>query len=353
MNLKQIGEFGLIDRIKTIVEPSSPALAAGIGDDAAAFRTSSDRLTLVTTDVLIEGVHFDLKYFTFLQLGWRALAVNLSDIAAMGGRPKYAVLALGLPEKMDVESVEEFYRGGNELCDKFQTAIIGGDTTHSPDRLFISVTLLGEVEEEKLTLRSAAKVGDAVLVTGSLGAAQAGLNLLKSNNIPPFKGGSKGGVSSTSSGLATADGILTEKHLRPQPRIAEARFLVEHFPIHAMIDISDGLASEINHICKQSRVGALLNTDDIPINSATREAAALFKEQPLDYALNGGEDFELLFTTPAECADELQSKFREKFGFDCSRIGTIKSHDKGICLQSSDGKQVPITAKGYEHFSAK
>ena len=340
MQLKEIGEFGLIDRIKNIVDISSAELMVGIGDDAAAFRTSSDLLTLLTTDVLIEDVHFKLAYFTFQQLGWRALAVNLSDIAAMGGRPKYAVFSLGLPEKIQVESIEEFYRGAKELGDKFQTAVIGGDTTQSPDRLFVSVTVVGEVEEEKLMRRSGARVGDAVFVTGTLGGAQAGLRLLKSNNIPPFKGGLKGGA-------------LIEKHLSPQPRINEARFLVENFPIHAMIDVSDGLASEINHICKQSNVGAFLNADEIPIDSATQEAADFFKDKPLNYALRGGEDFELLFTAPEEIANELQKKFREKFGFECSKIGVIKEQADGIILEDTDGKQVPIPAEGYEHFGAE
>ena len=358
MQLKEIGEFGLIDRIKNIVDTSSAELIVGIGDDAAAFRSSKDHLTLVTTDALIEGVHFDLDYFTFQQLGWRALAVNLSDIAAMGGLPKYAVFSLGLPEKIQVESVEEFYQGAKEVGDKFQTAVIGGDTTQSPDRLFVSVTVVGEVEENKLTLRSGAQIGDAVFVTGTLGGAQAGLQLLKSGGTPlrptldklragSLKGGSKGGVPARAD---SKHGALIEKHLTPQPRINEARFLVDNFPIHTMIDVSDGLASEINHICKQSGVGALLNADDIPIDSASQEAADLFKEKPLNFALNGGEDFELLFTAPEQVADALQKKFREKFGFECARIGTIKEQAVGIVLEDTDGKQVPILAKGYEHF---
>ena len=351
MQLKEIGEFGLIDRIKNIVDTSSTELLVGIGDDAAAFRSSKDHLTLVTTDVLIEGVHFDFEYFTFQQLGWRALAVNLSDIAAMGGRPGYAVFSLGLPENLQVESIEEFYRGVKELGDKFQTAVIGGDTTQSPDRLFISVTVVGEVEEEKLTLRSGARVGDAVFVTGTLGGAQAGLQILKSamNKFPP-RGGIKGGVSSTAD---LKRGVLIDKHLTPQPRINEARFLVENFPIHAMIDISDGLASEINHICQQSGVGVLLRAGDIPIDSATREAAAFFKERPLNYALRGGEDFELLFTASEEVANELQKKFREKFGFECVRIGTIKAPQDGVTLKTLDGKFIPILAKGYDHFGTE
>lgn len=348
MQIEEIGEFGLIDRIKNIVNTSSVELIAGIGDDAAAFRSSKDHLTLVTTDALIEGVHFDLDYFTFYQLGWRALAVNLSDIAAMAGRPKYAVFSLGLSEKTQVESVEEFYRGAKELGDKFQTAIIGGDTTQSPDRLFVCLTVVGEVEENKLTRRSGARVGDAVFVTGTLGGAHAGLQLLKSNNNPPL-GELKEGVSSRAD---SKHSVLIEKHLSPQPRINEARFLVQNFAIHSMIDISDGLTSEINHICKQSEVGAFLSAEEIPIDSTTQEAADLFKEKPLIYALRGGEDFELLFTASEDVADELQKKFREKFEFACTKIGAIKPPQDGITLKTLDGKFVPILAKGYEHFGA-
>lgn len=341
MQLKEIGEFGLIDRIKNIVDTSSAELIVGIGDDAAAFRISADLLTLITTDVLIEGVHFEQNYFTFHQLGWRALAVNLSDIAAMGGQPKYAVFSLGLPEKIHVDSVEEFYRGAKTLGDEFQTEIIGGDTTRSPDKLYFSVTVVGEVEEEKLTRRSGAKVGDAVFVTGLLGGAQAGLRLLKSTSqIRP----------STSSGLTINGGVLIEKHLTPYPRVNEARFLVDNSPIHAMIDISDGLASEINHICKQSGVGALLTADEIPIDSATREAADFLKDNAFDYALTGGEDFELLFTAPAEAADELQSKFRGKFGFKCSKIGVIKPAKDGVALKTADDESVSLLAAAYKHF---
>jgi len=143
---------------------------------------------------------------------------------------------------------------------------------------------------------------------------------------------------------------LIEKHLTPQPRITEARFLVDNFPIHAMIDVSDGLASEINHICNQSDVGAVLSADEIPIDSATQETADFFKDKALDYALNGGEDLELLFTAPEQVADALQKKFREKFGFECAMIGTVKEQAVGIVLEDTDGKQVPVLAKGYEHF---
>lgn len=335
MQLKEIGEFGLIGRIKAIVDAPSAELLVGIGDDTAAYRTPIGDVTLLTTDTLIEGVHFDLKYFTFYQLGWKAMAANLSDIAAMGGVPKYALVSFSLPANVQVDSVEEFYRAAKELGDKFKTAIIGGDMTQAPEKVSVSLTVIGEVEEEKLTLRSGAQIGDAVFVIGSLGAAQAGLKVLKSHDEK----------------LKGKYGELVEKHLKPQPRVDEARFLVENFPIHSMIDISDGLASEINHICNQSGVGARINAEQIPLDSATEEVAHTFKEKPLEYALTGGEDFELLFTAALEVADELQHKFHNKFGYYCSRIGMIREQKDGIVLEKPDGEKVSIRGKGYDHFA--
>lgn len=336
MDLKEIGEFALIDRIKSIVDPAGADLVVGLGDDAAAFKTTGDRLILVATDALVEGVHFDLSYFSFHQLGWRALAVNLSDIAAMGGLPNYAVVSIALPAKTPSESVEEFYRGAKQVGDEFHTLIIGGDTTQSPDKIFISVTMMGEVATEKLTRRSRAKVGDAIFVTGALGGAKAGLGVLKSGNKK----------------LKAEYRTLIEKHLMPEPKVAEGRFLVKNFPIHAMIDISDGLASDVHHICRQSGVGATLCEAKIPIDSATVAVAEILKQKPCDYALRGGEDFELLFTLPADFAEPLQDKFCKQVGYDCHRIGTLTGKAGSVVLELTDGTLEQIHAdQGYHHFS--
>jgi thiamine-monophosphate kinase len=334
MKLTDIGEFGLIDQIKKLVHQPTTELLVGIDDDAAAIKISDQKILLLSTDAFTEGIHFDLSYFSFYQLGWRVMAANLSDIAAMGGWPKYALVSLGLPTQLSVDSVLEFYRGMKTLSDEFQTQIVGGDTSRSPDRVFISVSIVGEVAPDKLTRRSGAQIGDAIFVTGNLGGSEAGLKVLK-----------------------TADARLKEKflgavqkHLSPRPRVREAQFLVEHFPIHAMIDISDGLASEINHICRLSDVGAKIFEKLVPIATLTKRAAEHFNEQALEYALYGGEDFELLFAAPAEIKKELPKKFFEKFGISCSQIGLIQDASEAIKWEHSDGSLSQFTRNGYDHF---
>ncbi|HEX9654748.1 MAG TPA: thiamine-phosphate kinase [bacterium] len=332
MKLSDLGEFGLIDRIKNLVASDSRGILVGIDDDAAAVQISPDKILLATTDALIEGVHFDLSYFNFYQLGWRALAANLSDIAAMGGQPLYALVSVGLPTHLEVANALDFYRGMKALGDQFQTAIVGGDTTQSPDRVFISITVLGQAQAERLLRRSGAQIGDAVFVTGDLGGSVAGLCALKS---PDHK-------------LRAKYPAAIEKHLLPRPRVHEAQFVVENFPIHAMIDISDGLASEVHHICRLSKVGALVYEEKIPIAAETRAVADHFKEAPLEYALYGGEDFELLFTAPGEASDELPKKFYEKFGLPCTNIGVIENQT--VRLRKSDGATEELSSLGYDHF---
>lgn len=334
MHLSEVGELGLIDQIKKIVEVPAEGLLVGIDDDAAAFRNLPDSLTVISSDTLIEGVHFDLRYFDYHQLGWRAMAANLSDIAAMGAMPRYVVTSIGLPPNLSIDSVNEFYRGVKALAERFHTSVIGGDTVSSPDRIFIAITIIGHVNEAKLTLRSGAQIGDCIFATGSLGSSQAGLKILNSGN-------SANKEKFTSS---------VEKHLTPTPRINEARFLVEHFPIHSMIDVSDGLASEINHICKNSEVGAVISANKIFVDDETNDIAHLFGGNALDYALYGGEDFELLFTAPSDCAEKLQNSFQERFDLPCSKIGKITETGDGIHLETLDGHLIPIQSKGYDHF---
>ena len=334
MNLKEIGEFGLIDRIKKIVENPSKDLVLGIDDDTAAFRISNDQILLLSADVLIEGVHFDLKYFSFYQIGWRAMAANLSDIAAMGGWPRYAIVTLGLPQNLKVESVETMYHGMKSLADEFHTSIIGGDTTHTSDGLFISITVVGQVAESQLTRRSGAQPDDALFVTGMLGGSQAGLKVLKSENRP----------------LRAKFVRSIERHLAPWPRIHEARYLVENFDIHAMIDISDGLASEVHHICKNGGVGATVLEEQIPLDSETKKIANFSNDDSVEYALYGGEDFQLLFTVPEKIGHRLQKEFFERFEISCTKLGRIVDKAEGIVLQKSNGETIPLFFKGYDHF---
>jgi len=301
----------------------------------AAFRISEEQVLLLSTDVLIQGVHFDLRYFSFYQIGWRAIAANLSDIAAMGGWPRYAIVTLGLPQNLKVESVETMYHGMKSLADEFQTSIIGGDTTHTSDGLFISIAVVGQVMESQLTRRSGAQPDDALFVTGMLGGSQAGLKVLK------YQGQS----------VRDKFARSIELHLTPKPRIKEAQFLVENFNIHAMIDISDGLASEVHHICNNSRVGAIVFEEQIPLDNETKKIAKFFSDEPEDYVLYGGEDFELLFTASEETGNRLQKEFFEKFGISCTKVGKMLDKEDGISLQKSDGDIIPLFFKGYDHFA--
>lgn len=333
MRLNELGEIGLIARIKNVVGAPTGSVHLGIDDDAAVLKTAANRLLLLATDAFVEGVHFDLGYMTFEQLGWRTLAANLSDIAAMAGRPITAVVCLAVPEPTEVAAIEDFYRGMTSLARQYQTAIVGGDTVRSPDRIFVSVAVTGEVAAEKVTRRSGALAGDGLFVTGELGGSRAGLDILRSKDQK----------------MASRFSKSAEKHLTPQPRVEEARFLVQNFPIHAMIDISDGLLSEARHICRQSGVGATIFSDSIPITAETQEIARRFRHDALDYAFSGGEDFELLFAAPHDMADPLCEAFQEQFGYGCALVGKIAPGDR-IEVRDADGRPVSVVANGYEHF---
>ncbi|HDN67617.1 MAG TPA: thiamine-phosphate kinase, partial [Firmicutes bacterium] len=245
MRVRSIGEFGLIERIKKWVTPDDSSVVVGIGDDAAVVQDRPDLYRLITTDAFVEGVHFRREFATPWQIGWKAMAANLSDIAAIGGEPRWAVVSVAFSETISVEEVEELYRGMNAVSSSFGCSIVGGDTSFSPDRMLISIAVIGEVEKERLTLRRGAKIGDAICVTGELGGSEAGLQVLKEKG--------------------PTDEDVVRRHLEPRPRLREARTIGEVCRIHAMIDISDGLSSEIHHICHESRVGARLFAAKIPI----------------------------------------------------------------------------------------
>ncbi len=334
MRLEELGEFGLIEKIKQLVGSESKDLIVGIDDDAAAYRLSENQVLLLTTDALIEGIHFNLDYFNFYQLGWRAMAVNLSDIAAMGGQADLALITLGLPSDLEVQAVEDFYRGIKTWTEKLSIEIAGGDTTKSPGPVFINMALIGHVESSRLTLRSGAKVGDLLYVTGTLGDAKAGMKVLQTMNEEsqkPFK-------------------EIIRRHLTPEPRIDEARWLVENIKVHAMIDISDGLASEVHHICRLSHVGAQIWRSHIPLSRAVQQVAKNFNEDPVDYALYGGEDYEILFTVPSSEKQKLEKSFYQKFQKSCYQVGTVVSAEEGITILDRQGKKISLPFGGYKHF---
>lgn len=321
MKLKDMGEFGLIDQIKTSISNKNAHTKVGINDDAAVLKFGNEIL-LLTVDTLIENVHFRLDTTDFFSLGIKSLAVNISDIAAMGGKSTSAVISIGIPGDMESDSILELYKGLNKIATQFDVDIVGGDTVHSPEHLMITVTLLGTPFKEPL-MRSDAQIGDAVLVTHTLGDSAAGLYSLQ-NNI---------------------QSEVCQKHLVPIPRQHEIEFILKNFDVNACIDISDGLASEINHIAKNSDLGAIIKYNHIPIADTTRDIAEKQNKDPVDFALYGGEDFELLFTMPC-CAAE---KLIESASFPVKIIGEILPKTNGVILQKN-GEIYPLKSKGYDHF---
>lgn len=342
MKLGQIGEFGLIDRLKERVYRPNETVVVGLGDDAAAVRVSPNRLLLLTADVLVERVHFNRSIHSFWQIGWRALAANVSDIAAMGGIARHALVSICLPETVSVEEVDELYDGIRAVADEYDFQIIGGDTVSSPRDLVVSISLSGEVEEKDLVTRGGAREGDLICVTGDLGASQAGFSMLqrsvsshKDENVPP-------------SGFEWSE--VRDRHLRPRPRLREGRVLAQGGVAHAMIDVSDGLAGDVGHIARESGVGVEILEEKIPIGAQTSRVAKHLEESSLDYALYGGEDFELLFTLSAADAGRAAEKVLEATGTAVSVIGRILPVQEGSVLVSPRGERRLLKTEGYRHF---
>jgi thiamine-monophosphate kinase len=333
MRLSDVGEFGLIRNIQKLLPRTSPLTLIGIGDDAAALRVLPASLLLATTDMLVEHVHFDLSFTDFYSLGWKSAAVNLSDIAAMGGIPRFCLTALGIPRHIAAERITEFYRGFNALARSHKAVLVGGDTCLSRSGLIISITVLGETKKAALLTRSGARPGDSVFVTGTLGDSASGLEILK-----------KRVKRQGAEGRGREENKLIQKHLRPMPRIAAGRKLALSGCASAMIDISDGLSSDLAHICEQSRVGAELYADTIPLSCDILREAGRLKEAPLEYALSGGEDYELLFTAPPARIKKLRS-----LRLPVTEIGMIV-RGKDLSLIDGAGKRTPLTPRGYEHF---
>ena len=287
-----LGEFGLIDRLTKDIELKNPSSKYGIGDDAAVLEYASEKEVLVSTDLLMEGVHFDLTYFPLKHLGYKAAVVNFSDIYAMNGTPKQITVSLALSKRFSVEDMEELYAGIRLACQQYGVDIVGGDTTSSLTGLAISITCIGEAEKGKVVYRNGAKDTDLICVSGDLGAAYMGLQLLEREKVV-FKGEEQ--VQPDFTGKE----YLLERQLKPEARkdIIEKLAKANIVPT-SMIDVSDGLSSEIMHICKQSGTGCRIYEEHIPIDYQTAVMAEEFNMNLSTCALNGGEDYELLFTVP-------------------------------------------------------
>jgi thiamine-monophosphate kinase len=332
--LSELGEFGLIDLLTNGISLVNKSTVYGVGDDAAVI-DNKDMLTLVSTDLLVEGVHFDLSYTPFKHLGYKAAASNISDIAAMNGTARQLLVGISVSSRFPVEALEELYSGIRAACKVYNVDLAGGDTTSSQKGLFISITVVGEAKAEDVVYRNTARENDLICVSGDLGGAYMGLLLLEREKAA-FKGNPD-----MQPDLEGYDYIL-ERQLKPEPRTDIIRLLKENqIKPTAMIDISDGLGSEILHICKGSKLGCRIYEEKIPIDPTTVNMAAVFNIGPVTAALNGGEDYELLFTLDQKDFD----KVKEIPGI--SIIGHMTDMGQGAQLVASDGTLVEITAQGW------
>jgi thiamine-monophosphate kinase len=336
-DIEQLGEFGLIDHLTKNIKLGQQSSIKGIGDDAAVL-DFKDKKALISTDLLLEGIHFDLAYTPLKHLGYKAVQVNLSDIYAMNGMASQVTVSLGISSKFPLEAVEELYEGIYRACEQYGVDIVGGDTSSSKQGLVISVTSIGYAHEADIVYRSGAEEGDLICVSGDLGGAYVGLQLLEREKLVYL------GNPNIQPDLEGKDYIV-ERQLKPEARKDVVELLKEiDVKPTAMIDVSDGLASEILHICRQSNKGCSLYEEKIPIDPMTFETAREFNLDPTICALSGGEDYELLFTVKQADYDKI------KFKMDISIIGYITEPAAGCNLVTKSGNMHPITAQGWNAF---
>lgn len=341
MRPRRIGEFELIQRLRNatrIPQAVRSAVLTGIGDDAAVLKTPAGRVLLATTDVLAERVHFDPACTTYRQLGYKAAMANLSDIAAMGGIPRFVLIALAVTPRQSSRDVEALYAGVTAACRLAGAAVVGGDTSASRTGLFLSLAVLGEALPKEVLRRSTARAGDHLYVTGTLGDAQAGLEILLAR-----KAGRRGRGTN-----ARDAAYLTGRHLMPTARLTEGRMLAAGRLASAAIDLSDGLAGDARHICEESRVGCLIDARQLPLSRPLIAHARAERRDPLAYALGGGEDYELLFTVPPAKVPRVEGLIRRRL-LRATPIGSITPAGRGLRIIEADGAVRPLTAKGYEH----
>jgi thiamine-monophosphate kinase len=332
--LSELGEFGLINRLTEKIQIKNTSTLAGVGDDAAVLNYP-DKKIVVTTDLLTEGIHFNLMYVPLKHLGYKAVIVNLSDVYAMNATPRQITVSIAISSKFSLEAIEELYSGIHLACEKYGVDLVGGDTTSSLTGLTISVTAIGEANEEELVYRSGARVNDLLCVSGDLGGAYMGLQLLEREN-EVFK------INPTTQPHFEGYDYILERQLKPEARgdIKELFSTLKIKPT-SMIDISDGLSSEILHLCKASKVGCKLFEEKVPLDRQTKQFAEELNINPLVAALNGGEDYELLFTVPIDSYDLIKKEF------DITVIGHITAESEGANLITTGGSVIPLQAQGW------
>jgi thiamine-monophosphate kinase len=329
MELREIGEFGLVARIRKWMATSDPALIKGIGDDVAVIEVGR-KILLLTTDILIEDIHFNRAWIDPFHLGKKALAVNISDIAAMGGTPGYFLISLGLPKNLSLSFITSFHRGLKDAAKRFQVRLIGGDTSLS-QKIIINICLLGEGRKSNLLFRNGARVGDDLFVTGTLGDAALGLKILQ-------KKGRKGGPKR-----------LIKKHLSPSPRIELGQAIARHHQATSMIDVSDGLLIDAYHLLEESKVGARIWEDRIPVSRSYQRWVGSFSKDPYQLAFSGGEDYELLFTAPPGMKKKF-SDLAHPTKIKITPIGQILPRREGLRIIRKDGKEYFPSRLGFDHF---
>ncbi|MBI4924663.1 MAG: thiamine-phosphate kinase [Bdellovibrio sp.] len=332
MKLKELGEFGLIEKINKKFSLNLPRNVIGIGDDCAVINQKDGHSLLVTTDLLIENVHFLKNNIHPKDLGYKSLAVNLSDIAAMGGTPQFAFLSVAMPTKLDTRWIADFCSGFYELANTENVFLLGGDTTKSKSDIMISAVILGKAKTTHIKKRSDAKLGDIICVTDFLGDSAAGLKVIL-NKYEKNKNALR----------------LIKKHYRPKPHLREGQWLAQHSSVHAMMDISDGIDSDIRRIMKMSHCGAEMTIENIPISPTLKHFCKTHALDPISYALAGGEDYCLLFTAKPSSYQKLNQDFEAKCHHSLYKVGKIVNA-KADLIYLQNGKPYKPKIHGYDHF---
>ncbi|MDH5586942.1 MAG: thiamine-phosphate kinase [Nitrospirota bacterium] len=337
--LTHLGEFQLIQSIPRQLTTQGCQPTVGTGDDAAVFAPSPKEQVVISTDLLVEEIHFTRKTATLFDIGYKAAAANLSDLAAMGATPTGIFVAIALPPSLTHHDWQEFYRGLATPCRPLKVRLLGGDTSSSPNSLFIAITIIGQVHPKHILTREGAKVGDLIYVSGTLGDSAAGLTYLKKYNHPPQP-----------STLSKAMSFLVQRHLKPTPKISLGQLLASQPYASSAMDLSDGLSGDLAHLCRQSRVGALILSNHIPMSEQLQRYAKRVRTNPLDWSLHGGEDYELLFTIPPQSQRAFQ-KMAKKRRIPVTQIGTIQPKRFGIRIEYDEQRHEKLAPKSYEHFS--
>ena len=339
--LQTIGEFGLIRTLEHHCHHLQSDVIQGIGDDAAILRTQPNEALIASTDLAIEGIHFDLSFESYQDVGYRTAVANISDMAAMGATPKFLLVALAVPPSTAVQGLKDLYRGFKEPCRRYNISVVGGDTSSSQSGIFLCMTILGQVKANHALKRSGAKIGDRVYVTGTLGDSKAGLQILQ-----------RRAIQKNANAPRAYESFLIKRHLRPTPRPAIGQQLAKSRWAHGAIDISDGLSGDIHHLCKASGVGVELWASHLPLSRQCATYAEAHGLSPIELALEGGEDYELMFTVPPRHQPKMVT-LSKTFKTSLTCIGKIRPQSFGLKLKSEGGTSRSIAKHSYDHFSKK